>query len=264
MGDKVANYRTYGKEPFNLITLHGGPGAIGELQELSEKLAEKYGVIEYLQKLAGINDLIDEMSQVIKNEMESPVKVIGFSWGAWLGLLFTERYPKLVESLTLISCAPLEEKHSKDIKKNRLKRMNDKEKELFFKVQDKFKEGKNVKIKLLNKFVELMHKVDAYSYVENNGNNHTDFHIELFKKIWAEASLLRKEGQLVEALKNIDCPLNIIHGAYDPHPYQGILEPVERYDKEYELRLLEKCGHTPWREKYAEDKFYKALFELLE
>ena len=39
----------HGNRPLNIITLHGGPGALGELRKLSVKLSEYKGVIEYLQ-----------------------------------------------------------------------------------------------------------------------------------------------------------------------------------------------------------------------
>jgi len=29
--------------------------------------------------------------------------------------------------------------------------------------------------------------------------------------------------------------------------------------KNYRFILLEKCGHEPWQEKYARDKFYEIL-----
>ena len=140
--------------------------------------------------------------------------------------------------------------------------MNEKEKELFEKVEQKFIEGKNVKIKLLNNFVELMHKVDAYQYKESN-NNVTNFQINLYKKIWNEAAKLRENNQLIKSLAKIDCPIKVIHGDYDPHPYQGVKKPLEKLQKDYEFKLLKKCGHTPWKEKIAKDEFYNALFNYL-
>jgi len=262
LGDKVENYRAYGDSPYNVLTLHGGPGAVGELKGVSQKIGINYGVIEYLQKQSSIKGLKEEMEKIIKSKMDSPVKIVGFSWGAWLALLFTADYSSLVESLILISSAPFDEKYRNSIQENRLKRMDPEEKELFHKVQDKFKDGKNVRIKLLNKFVELMHKVDAYHFVENN-NGSTDFQIKLYRKIWAEASMLRKENFLLKSLEKIECPIKVIHGGYDPHPYQGVIQPMEKLNKEYEAKILKKCGHTPWREKYAEEKFYSTLFDFL-
>ena len=258
----MKNYRIHGEKPYEIITLHGGPGALGELKPLSEKLAEKFGVIEYLQTKESIELLLKDIQKILSKKAQSPVNVIGFSWGAWLAVFFADQYPEMVKSLILISSGPFEEKYSKNIHKNRFNRMNDKEKELFEKVEQKFIEGKNVKIKLLNNFVDLMHKVDAYQYKESN-NNVTNFQINLYKKIWNEAAKLRENNQLIKSLAKIDCPIKVIHGDYDPHPYQGVKKPLEKLQKDYEFKLLKKCGHTPWKEKIAKDEFYNALFNYL-
>ncbi len=258
----MGNFRTYGIKPYNILTLHGGPGAIGELKDVSEKLGTEFGVIEYLQKQPSIKELKVEIKEIIDNKMKPPVKIVGFSWGAWLTIFFTADYPELVKSIILISSGPFDAKYSHSIHQNRIKRMSPKEKDLFYKVQDKFKEGKNVRIKLLNQFVELMHKVDAYNFIGNNGSS-TNFQINLYKKIWAEAAMLRKENFLLKSLEKIECPIKIIHGDYDPHPYQGVIDPIEKLKKDYKVTLLKKCGHTPWREKYAKEEFYNTLFDYL-
>jgi len=258
----VKNYRIHGEKPYEIITLHGGPGALGELKPLSEKLGEKFGVIEYLQTKESIELLLKDIQKLLSKKAQSPVNVIGFSWGAWLAVFFADQYPEMVKSLILISSGPFEEKYSKNIHKNRFNRMNDKEKELFEKVEQKFIEGKNVKIKLLNNFVDLMHKVDAYQYKESN-NNVTNFQINLYKKIWNEAAKLRKNNQLIKSLAKIDCLIKVIHGDYDPHPYQGVKEPLDKLQKDYEFALLKNCGHTPWKEKLAKDEFYNTLFNYL-
>ncbi len=110
--------------------------------------------------------------------------------------------------------------------------MDEKEKKLFKKVDEKFREGKNVKFKLLNSFVKLMHKVDVYQYKKVN-NNAINFQIDLYNKIWIEAAQLRKNNQLMKALSEIDCPIKVIHGEYDPHPYQEVKEPLNKLQKDY-------------------------------
>jgi pimeloyl-ACP methyl ester carboxylesterase len=50
-----------------------------------------------------------------------------------------------------------------------------------------------------------------------------------------------------------------IHGDYDPHLAEGIREPLSRVIKDFRFILLEKCGHEPWRERYAHDEFYEIL-----
>mgnify|MGYP006279499749 FL=1 len=257
------NFRMHGEKPYNVITLHGGPGALGELKELSSTLGKEFGVIEYLQTKDSIDSLLLDLKETITKKAQYPVKIVGFSWGAWLGTLFSAEYQDLVERLVLISSGPFKVENGKEkLNKTRLDRMNKKEKELYYEVTDKFKEGKNVNIKTLNSFIKLMHKVDAYEY-KNNDKNKTDFNKHLYNKIWEEASQLRKDGSLIKAIERLDCPIKVIHGNYDPHPYKGVIGPIKDLNKDYEFSLLEKCGHTPWREKYAAQTFYQTLFAFL-
>jgi len=50
-----------------------------------------------------------------------------------------------------------------------------------------------------------------------------------------------------------------IHGDYDPRPAAGVSKPLSRVLKEFKFILLEKCGHEPWRERYARDTFFRIL-----
>lgn len=259
----VENYRKHGEKPYEIITLHGGPGALGELKPLSKKLGGEFGVIEYLQTEESIELLLKDIKKIIIENTRSSVKVLGFSWGAWLGVFFADKYPELVESLILISSGPFEDKYNKNIQKKRFERMDEKEKKLFKEVDQKFRKDKNVKLKTLNEFIELMHKVDSYQYMEIN-NYATNFQIDLYKKIWSEAAQMRKNNRLIKSLSEIGCPIKVIHGDYDPHPYQGVKDPLDKLQKDYQFKLLKNCGHTPWKEKKAEDEFYNTLFNFLE
>jgi hypothetical protein len=50
-----------------------------------------------------------------------------------------------------------------------------------------------------------------------------------------------------------------IHGDYDPHPYQGVKEPLSIILKIFRFILLEKCEHEPWTERQARDKFFEII-----
>ena len=40
------NPRKYGEAPFNVVVIHGGPGAPGEVAPVARKLSENFGIIE--------------------------------------------------------------------------------------------------------------------------------------------------------------------------------------------------------------------------
>jgi len=80
-------FRTYGAAPFNVVLVHGGPGAAGEMASLAAELAADRGVLEPLQTASSVAGQIAELINVIENQGTSPVVLVGFSWGAWLSLM---------------------------------------------------------------------------------------------------------------------------------------------------------------------------------
>ena len=82
---------------------------------------------------------------------------------------------------------------------------------------------------------------------------------DIYQNVWEQARKLRSSGNLLEFGGKIQCPVIAIHGDYDPHPSEGIYEPLSRIVKDFRFILLEKCGHYPWIERSARDKFYNIL-----
>ena len=56
----------------------------------------------------------------------------------------------------------------------------------------------------------------------------------------------------------LHCPVLAIHGDWDPSPSAAI-EWLGTVIPDFRFELLEKCGHSPWREKHARDRFYAIL-----
>ena len=44
---------------------------------------------------------------------------------------------------------------------------------------------------------------------------------------------------------------------------RGVMIPLQENDVECEAYVLEKCGHSPFMEKYAKEEFYKILLEII-
>lgn len=83
---------------------------------------------------------------------------------------------------------------------------------------------------------------------------------DLHEKVWKEAAGLRKSGKLLERFARISCPLVLIQGAVDPHPPEGVIWPLRGRNVDIKSYVLDQCGHTPWREKYAREEFAGVLF----
>jgi pimeloyl-ACP methyl ester carboxylesterase len=84
---------------------------------------------------------------------------------------------------------------------------------------------------------------------------------DVHRKVWGEARRLRSGGGLLALGRKIGCPVVAIHGDYDPHPAEGVKVPLSGVLADFRFILLEKCGHRPWLERAARDRFYGILRE---
>ncbi|MBL7117216.1 MAG: alpha/beta hydrolase [Candidatus Syntrophoarchaeum sp.] len=218
----MINVRHYGEEPFQVAVIHGGPGAPGSVAAIARELSKNYGVLEPIQTKTSLEGQVLELYDVLKAFGDLPITLIGHSWGAWLAYIITARYPSLTNKLILVGSGPFEEKYVKSLKENRLSRLSSEEKKEF-------------------QFI-----VDELNSPETE---------EKDKKITRLGELASKTGSLLEFGKQIKCPVVAIHGDYDPHPAEGIRTPLKNVIEDFRFCLFKKCGHSPWKELYAKNRF---------
>ncbi len=258
------NVNLYGKEPYKIAVIHGGPGAPGEMAPVAKELSKNFGVLEPLQTKASIAEQIEELKQVLKAHAQTPVTLVGFSWGAILSYLFTASNPTLVKKLILVSSAVFEEKYAMNIMSTRMSRLSDDDNlhvtALLKMLSDPNNTEKNKTLSMLGGFLA---KADSYDLITDSENEEvkslvgSQFHI--YENVWNEARDLRSSGKLLALGKKILCPIVAIHGDYDPHPPQGVSTPLTKVIKHFKFILLKNCGHLPWLEKQAKDKFFDVL-----
>ena len=254
--------RKYGKSPFDLAMLHGGPGAVGDLADLASELSSKVGVIELLQTGYTTENLIMESAEIISNHGQAPIVLAGHSWGAWLGILIAEKHPDLVRKLILISCGPFDKSYTRNIMSKRIERLNHAEIKMLTSHLDELKEERSDKNITFKNIGEILSKADTFNSSEDNIPD-IQFCYKQYESIWPEASHLRDSGELLAATSRIKCPVVALHGDYDPHPAVGIKDPLSKNITKFRFIQLEKCGHYPWREKYAKASFYSILLSEL-
>ncbi len=254
--------RKYGDKPFNIAVVHGGPGAGGEMAPIGRNLSNKWGIIEPIQTKKTIQDQIFELKSIILEYCFTPVIMIGYSWGAWLSLLFTAQNQELVKKVIIVSSGPFEESFVKELHKTRMSRLKQGEREEFNKILSTINLiAGNKKDQLLKRLGELASKTDNYNPIKLSDKD--IFNVkdsgDIYQKVWSEAADLRKSGQLLERITALKTPVTAIHGDFDPHPSRGVQEPLFRFLTDFQFYLLKNCGHTPWREKEAIDEFYQVL-----
>ncbi len=253
------NHRKYGSKPYNIAIIHGGPGAPGEMAPLAQELSGDFGIIEPLQTSNTIEGQLQELHNILENHGNSPYKLIGHSWGAWLVYIYAALYPAMVKQIILIASGPFKEKYSQNIMLTRFNRLTDKEKSELLAIQKELENpSTRNKSKLFKQLGELMSKADTFDHLTSEGFV-IEYQPDIFQSIWNEASKLRKSGKLLGFGKRIKCPVVAIHGDYDPHPAEGVKIPLSETLDKFKFILLKKCGHYPWNEKNAYSEFYKIL-----
>jgi pimeloyl-ACP methyl ester carboxylesterase len=259
----MRNLRRYGKAPFNVAVIHGGPGAAGEIAPVARELASNRGVLEPLQTKASPEGQIEELRTVLEENADLPVSLVGFSWGAWLSYMVAARHPSLVKKLILVASGPFEEKYVAGIEQTRLSRLTEEERtevdSLFEVLEDPAAQDKG---EAFARFGELFSRADTYDPIDHESEG-VDLDADIFQSVWREAAELRRSGKLLELAKDIKCPVVAIHGDYDPHPAEGVQKPLSAVLTRFRFILLENCGHKPWIERQAKDRFYEILKEQL-
>jgi pimeloyl-ACP methyl ester carboxylesterase len=256
----LQNVRKYGKPPFTVVLVHGGPGAAGTMGPVAKRLSGKFGVIEAFQTRYSIESLLVEMRGVVSIHCNAPVILIGHSWGAWLSILFASKYPVQAKKLILVGSGPLEERYSSKVMKTRLDRLGPQDADLLIRLMQLLGSAKNgEQDQIFTKIGELMRKADSYK-PDSVPLKNAIFDYRMYEAVWAEAEKMRSSGELMAHAGRINCPVLAIHGDYDPHPFEGVSAPLKNIIRDFRLLLLERCGHEPWSEELAKDSFFSILY----
>ena len=259
----MKNLRTYGKSPFGVLVIHGGPGAPGHMAPVARELSTDWGILEPLQTATSLEGQVQELRAVLLENGDLPVTLIGSSWGAMLGFIFSARYTEFVNKLILVGSAVYEEQYAARIQETRLSRLSEEDRRearsLMETLNDPAVGDKNTPMAQLGK---LFTRADAYNPLTLDTEDlEVQYHI--YQNVWNDAVALRSSGELLKLGKQIQCPMVAIHGDYDPHPHEGVQKPLSTILKSFKFVLLKNCGHMPWIEKEAISEFYGILQDEL-
>jgi pimeloyl-ACP methyl ester carboxylesterase len=261
----VQNPQFYGDRPYRVVTIHGGPGAMGSVTPVARSLGNYFGVLEPMQTALSVEGQVEELRNAIVQHAAPPVALVGHSWGAWLAFLLAARCPGLVSKLILVSSGPFLESWTAGMMDTRLAHLTPEEglevQTILAKLDTVEGDERN---RMFGRMGELMGKADTYAQAPAGEAYETAGDGAVYNSVWNEAALMRRSGALLAQAESIACPVVAIHGDYDPHPWQGVKEPLEKSIKDFRFVLLERCGHEPWEELWAREKFYEILRTELE
>lgn len=255
----MKNLRLYGNPPFSVAVLHGGPGAPGQMAPVARELSSERGVVEPLQTEYTLEGQVEELRTILKEICVVPVTLVGSSWGAMLGFIFSAYHPKLVKKLILVGSGVYDKKSAEKIHKVRLNRLNEVERgevqSLMLQLSLPSVREKN---KIMGKLGDLLIKADAFN-PSTLDTEVIETQYDLFQSVWSDVVKMRNSGELLKLGRKIKCSVVAIHGDYDPHPAEGVKKPLFTVLSDFKFIVLKNCGHLPWIEKEAKTKFYEVL-----
>ena len=207
-----------------------------------------------------------ELKRQIEKNMVMPVILIGHSWGALLAGIVAWKNPDIISKVILLGCPPLSTEYISEIDSRRKKNMSWEEGVLFDSLAPALEEGTGRnKGSLLEQLNELAEKSDYYEKDPQKRDADDNFPLEeeVYCKVWPEVEEWRKKGKLLQIFSEIEADMVLIQGEEDPHPYQGVTEPLKKMGIELRVHLIPRCGHKLWEEKYGAEEFYQTLFSEL-
>ncbi|HLB26379.1 MAG TPA: alpha/beta hydrolase [Dehalococcoidia bacterium] len=259
----MENLRRYGRPPFRVALLHGGPGAPGEMAPVARELSSAMGVLEPLQTETSLHGQLLELKDVLEADADLPVALVGSSWGAILAFVFAARYPHLVRKLVLVGSAPFEERYAAAITQTRLGRLSEAEAREAIDLRRALEDAATPdKGALFARLGRLLATADSFDPLTLD-DEVLEYQPDISRSVWADARELRASGELLALGRKVECPVVAVHGDYDPHPAEGVREPLATVLSDFKFVLLKGCGHHPWIERRAKDEFYRVLNEEL-
>lgn len=250
----------HGKAPFKAAVIHGGPGAVGSMKGVAHELSTRtgLGIIEPLQNGNSISALLEQLCRQIHENCSGKIVLMGHSWGAWLAALFAAVHPEMTKHVILVGCPPLDDKFVSEIGRIRRENLNAEDAEIFRRVvENRAADGD------LARMSEILNRADNFCIIEREKHAADHVDSEMYNSIWPEAAAMRTSGELKNAFREIQCGITLIQGAKDPHPHFGVTQPLSEMGVPCESHILDKCGHSPFMEKFAMDEFYRIVGDII-
>jgi len=168
-----------------------------------------------------------------------------------LALVFASRYPNRVSAVVLIGCGTFDERARARLQETLEQRTTPELRAQLAGIEARFPDEAQRFLeahRLSDAIYTFSRAVDADATIEHFD---TQGHLES----WSDMLRLQASGAVPAGFASIDCPVLMLHGTYDPHPGAMIRDTLKTYLPQLEYHEFEKCGHSPWVEEHARDRF---------
>jgi pimeloyl-ACP methyl ester carboxylesterase len=257
--------RTYGETGPEVIVLHGGPGAVGNAAPIARGLADAFRVLEPWQRGAGLQPLtvdrhVDDLDGVMALHCEGRPALVGESWGAMLGLAYAAEHPERVSALVLVGCGTFDTAARARLQQTLRERQAVPLKEELARLAEAGVSADELQAELYR----LTRSLYDYDLIEAEDEEiDQPFDMRGHQETWDDMVRQQAEGRYPAAFAAIRLPVLMLHGTHDPHPGEMIRDSLLPYMPQLRYHALDRCGHSPWLERWAREEFFAVLREWL-
>ena len=263
MAPPLPSVRRYGASGPPVAVLHGGPGAPGYMAPVARGLADAFRVAEPLQRWSGevpltvamhVEDTLAALAEAFPGERPA---LLGSSWGAMLALSAAAAAPDAVGPLLLVGCGTFDLPSRARFKAILEERTDD-----------------ALRARLAEAAADpdpdraLRRRAALLDGLYNFDATTTDLEIEGVdargnREAWEDMLRLQAEGRVPAAYDRVKTPVLLLHGEFDPHPGPMIRDSLLPFLPHLEYREFPRCGHYPWIERHARERFFAEAREWL-
>ena len=256
--------RRHGSKGPVVIALHGGPGAMGSAVDLARGLADNFTVIEPWQRGSGgespltVARHVEDLDDIVGSAQETGLPaLVGESWGAMLALSYAARYPEKTGPIALIGCGTFD-------KTSRALAMNVRQNRIAEHIAAHPEHSADLDLDINERIMKWHAITDNYKALSPVPHTESEpFDMNAHTQTWEDMLQCQEMGLYPRAFAAIRSPVIMLHGSYDPHPGKMIRDSLKPYLPQLEYLELEKCGHSPAKEKYAKKIFFTILGKWL-
>lgn len=251
-----------------VLVLHGGPAAVGDVALVAKGISGSFRAVEPWQRGSGGPPLTVARHIADMHELATdlggdiPVAIVGHSWGAMLALCYAAEHPGKAGPIVLVGCGAFDQASRDKMQATIEERMDD---DVRDRIRELSKEANDPADQFIQAFKLTRHIFDYDPVSEYAEKEECEpFDLKAHHETWSDMRRLQDGGIYPDAFTNIESPVLMIHGEYDPHPGRMIRDSLLPYLPQLEYHELERCGHSPWIEKSARELFFSGICEWLE
>jgi len=255
--------RKYGSSKHYVVVLHGGPAATGDAAPIAQGLSDSFTAIEPWQRGSGEEPLsvarhVEDLRSLIAGlDCDSPPALVGHSWGAMLALCYAAAHPNTVGPIALVGSGTFDVASRVRMKEILRERTDQPLQQRLAEVAASASNAAELHMKR-HKLTRDLSVYDRLApWPENEEFEPLD--VRAHRETWDDMMRLESDGTYPAAFARITSDVLMLHGDYDPHPGPMIYESLRPFIQRLEYRGLDRCGHSPWLERFARAEFFSLL-----